>query len=58
MQIDHPQASCERPGCGCNAPAGEHYCSDYCQQTTQTSGAGDRDKRGVCACGHDECEQP
>lgn len=55
MQVDHSQAPCLRPGCACNVPEGDDYCSDQCRKAAQNAPSNDEKREEACACGHDGC---
>lgn len=47
------QELCRHQGCTCAAKS-DGYCSAYC---ADRGGSGD-DEAHVCACSHDECQEP
>ncbi len=42
--------NCQHDGCGCMAPEGESFCSEYCRE----HGA-EMHGEHMCECGHPEC---
>jgi hypothetical protein len=47
------QRKCQLTVCDCRAPAGDPYCSEYCQQAASQAIA-----RDFCQCTHAGCQQP
>jgi hypothetical protein len=48
---------CAHEMCGCEVPAGQEYCSDFCRNPTGDMGTGAAMETSGrdCGCGHDAC---
>jgi len=48
------RSRCEHPGCKCEVPVGERFCSDGCRVAAEDSRV-PQPVQAPCPCGHPAC---
>jgi hypothetical protein len=56
MELD-TQQMCGHAACVCPVTAGQEYCSEYCSNVADQSGAMEEEMEGACGCAHPQCDQ-